>query len=446
MPPARVLILMDCFCPYHGLYLARGAFAYPDTAVVFCLSDYLRAYLQATDPDDQWYHARLPDETNVEDWKAGLLGAEIVGVYCESDSGLADAERLRALLSTQCRDDPTIDEARRHKFLMNERVAEAGLATAEQRQCLSLKEAEDFAKDRIEQGGRVVVKPHRGVATESVFLCDSLESLATAWQSIIGSKIYGSAEDHDSVLVQEFLSGTEYAVDVVSRDGQHKIAAIWRYDKRPANGAPFCYYQTKLVDMESDPAVAAIAEYIGKTLSALGIKWGLSHNEVIVTEDRGPVLVEVNCRQHNMDFLPLTMNCIGYNALDMTLDALLGDQDDWDSYPDLPFLRATGCMVHLVSSAAGKLVKVNHFEDISQLESVRALEIYDQFTHEGEEIAPTIDIKTDAGWAHLIHEDPEELDRDYRQIVEWMPTLFDVEAEPVAVAVLQEEAQASQSE
>lgn len=39
--------------------------------------------------------------------------------------------------------------------------------------------------------------------------------------------------------VQEYLQGTEYVVDSVSYDGEHRVTAFWKYDKRRANGAQF---------------------------------------------------------------------------------------------------------------------------------------------------------------------------------------------------------------
>ena len=50
----------------------------------------------------------------------------------------------------------------------------------------------------------------------------------------------------NAVLVQEWIEGVEYAVDTVSRDGEHKVTAMWRYDKRPVNGGPFVYFCTEL--------------------------------------------------------------------------------------------------------------------------------------------------------------------------------------------------------
>ena len=77
---------------------------------------------------------------------------------------------------------------------------------------------------------------------------------------------------NESVLVQEFLVGKEYVIDKVrpppcgrarllldpcpplplhpsqvSRDGVHKLVAIWEYDKRSVNGANFVYYGMRLM-------------------------------------------------------------------------------------------------------------------------------------------------------------------------------------------------------
>ena len=45
-------------------------------------------------------------------------------------------------------------------------------------------------------------------------------------------QLNGLGQLNDGALCQEFLSGTEFVVDGVSRDGVYKITAIWEYDKR----------------------------------------------------------------------------------------------------------------------------------------------------------------------------------------------------------------------
>ena len=434
-PPTRALILMDSFCPYHGLYMASTVRQfYPGVMVVHLLSDYLRGFLEMNEPENngQWEAARIPTgEAEINEWKSRIgKDVELVGVYCESDSGLADAEKVRQTLGVSCQDDPVVLEDRRNKYLMNERVAKmTGLPVVRQKMCTTLEQAKEFANDLFDRGIRAVVKPHRGVATESVFLCETTNQVVNAWDAIIGTSIYAEVGKHNSVLVQEHLVGTEYAVDMVARDGDYKAAAIWRYDKGRVNDAPFCYFRTQLVDDRNDSAetIRAVVEYVQASLTALGVRWGQSHSEVIVTRDRGPVLVEVNCRQHNMDFAPLTMLCIGYSAWEMTLDAFLENDKVWETIPKLPQLRNAGCMVHLVNYATGKLSGVNHLEDIEKLESILDMEIYPRYFTPGAEIVPTTDIRTDAGWVQLASDDAQQVEQDYRKIVEWMPTMFEVE-------------------
>jgi predicted ATP-grasp superfamily ATP-dependent carboligase len=276
-----------------------------------------------------------------------------------------------------------------------------------------------------------IVKPIRGVASEQVYLCPDLPSVEKAFHQIYGTTVFGSpGQSHDTVLVQEFAYGTEYALDTVSRDGQHKVAALWRYDKRPANGASFVYHATELIEANESELARTVCDYAMAALDALDLKWGTTHTEVILTTD-GPRLVEVNCRQHNMDFAPLTMAGIGYNVMDMLLESYLGGGPIetvhvWDDFPTLPSIRAHAAMVHLVNHASGKLVGINGeaLNEIQRLESVLELKVYPSFLEMGNHISPTVDIRSDAGWVQLINDDEEAFQRDYNRILELMPTLF----------------------
>lgn len=469
--PKQCLVLMDCFCPYFGLFMASRAKEIYGVATVMVLSEYMKGYFSKQQPDEwrHWLPMAIPADINA--WRERLLPCEeIVAVHCESDSGLADAERLALSLGAQCHNGPP-NEARRDKFLMNQVAAAYGLPVVKQKLCHTLTEALDFANELLKSSSiagreehknintqldtgllgrgnnipeqkkkaRCIVKPTRGVASENIHLCEDPDSVRQAYEIIKGSTVFGAAsERHQAVLVQEFAAGTEYAVDVISKNGEHKVAALWRYDKRAANGAPFCYYATELVDATRSAVGSMVCDYAKECLTAVGIKWGISHNEIIVTPD-GPRLVEVNCRQHNMDFAPITMACIGYNAFDMLLAAYLGGQPvhayppsgesqrlDWDSLPDVPSLRAHGAMVHLVNSVNGTLteVKVQHLNEIQNMESVLEIEVYPDFLDVGGTIFPTVDIRSDAGWVQLINDDPSVFQRDYNRIVELMPHLF----------------------
>jgi hypothetical protein len=471
---------MDKFCPYFGFYMSRRCCEAYGVAAINVFSNYMTTYFQKEHPElMEPKIMRMPSEDQFEAWLAQLPVDEIVGIICETDSGLADAERLGVMLKLKNHDG--INEARRHKFLMVEEVGKAGLEVVRQKLCFSSEEAVEFAKELglaedahqevhqqevyaarkdaesasnsgslgmgtnsliSNENPMCIVKPVRGCASDNVYLCKKLRDVKDSFGLIHGSTIFGSPEmKHDSVLVQEFAYGTEYAIDIVSKDGDHKVAALWRYDKRPANGASFVYHATEVIDADNEVG-RTVCDYAKRSLDSLGVQWGLSHTEVILGKDMVPRLVEVNCRQHNMDFAPLTMACIGYNALDMTLSAYLGGNDestypsgeeftrlDWDSLPDLPVTRAYGAVVHLVNFANGILVSVNEdaLNEIHQMESVLAMEIYPSFLEVGSPIIPTVDIRTDAGWVQIINDDKEAFQQDYERIVELMPTLFIVE-------------------
>ena len=119
--------------------------------------------------------------------------------------------------------------------------------------------------------------------------------------------------------MQEFLAGKEYVIDKVSLDGEHKLTAIWQYDKRAANGTNFVYFGMKLVSSHSAMAQSMVA-YSSQVLDALGIKQGPSHMEVmwIGTPDDGyPCLVEVGSRCHGGEgaWLTVAQECVGYTQV-----------------------------------------------------------------------------------------------------------------------------------
>lgn len=171
-----------------------------------------------------------------------------------------------------------------------------------------------------------VVKPNQSAGSDHIYLCETLEEANTAFHAIHG-QINGLGQINDGVLCQEFLQGTEYAVDGVSRDGVYKVVAVWEYDKRSVNGANFVYFGMTLRD-PSDPKVRAVVDYAKEVVKGLKIYQGPSHVEIIcesqgslvgpdglVTGHRqfSPCLVEVGMRCHGGEatWLPVVMECVG---------------------------------------------------------------------------------------------------------------------------------------
>ena len=68
---------------------------------------------------------------------------------------------------------------------------------------------------------------------------------------------------------------------------------------------------------------------------------------------------------------------------------------------------------------------MNHLERIGSMSSVVQAELYDHF-REGNVIEKTMDIRTDAGWLHMMNEDEEVLWAEYEEVVKLMETMFEV--------------------
>ena len=98
---------------------------------------------------------------------------------------------------------------------------------------------------------------------------------------MIGKK-NGLGLTNSLVLVQEYLTGTEYVVDMVSLEGVHKAVAVWEYDRRSVNGAGFVCFGQRLMCTD-EPIVDALVDYQTRVLDALGILNGpVLHNTVII--------------------------------------------------------------------------------------------------------------------------------------------------------------------
>ena len=86
--------------------------------------------------------------------------------------------------------------------------------------------------------------------------------------------------------MQEFLRGIEYVVDSVSSGGDHRVAAIWRYDRRAINGAGFVLNGQRLLAPE-EPEAAKLRAYAFNVLDALEFQHGPSHMEVKLCPNPG---------------------------------------------------------------------------------------------------------------------------------------------------------------
>ncbi len=258
----------------------------------------------------------------------------------------------------------------------------------------------------------VVAKPVASAASDSVFFCADASVLADAVGAIM-SRENVLCRHNDAALVQEFLSGTEYVVNTVSRQGHHHVAEVWRYAKRRVPPAALVYDYEEPVPA-GDPAVAVIADYLGRALTALGVRNGPAHSEVMLTS-RGPVLLETGARLPGMMLPAVMAEYFELSQVDLTVRAMT-DPACFDAICDSPYAtRGVLRNVFLISPRAGTLARDDQFRLLAQLPCFAGMSVS---ARSGSILPRTVDLGSSPGYVYLIADRLDEITASHNRIRE----------------------------
>lgn len=325
-------------------------------------------------------------------------------VITGGETGVELADRLGELLGV-ANNGTALSAARRDKSLQHEVVRAAGLRTSRQ---LVVTDEQKLRAWHAEIGGRVVVKPVRSAGNDGVTFCATPEESVAAYRAILGStNIF--AQSNDAVVAQEYLVGTEYAVNTVSSHGRHRITDAWRYAKMTVNG---------VVDRHagafSAPAaeLGEIADYARAVLDALGVEHGPAHLEIMDTPE-GPCLVEAGIRLCGGGASHYAMLAGGESQLEWTVDAYLRPVRFAQRYRRPHEIRKHVAMAYLTSPVTGIL------DDYPLLDQVRALPSFHR-EHlgvlPGQHLPRTVDDATEPLMIGLAHPVAQVVADDFRAV------------------------------
>ncbi len=179
-------------------------------------------------------------------------------------------------------------------------MREAGVPTAAYGSFEDVRAAEAFIDA---QPGDVVVKADGLCAGKGVVVTSSHDEAKAAVRRMLGERQFGDAGAR--VVVEERLAGRECSLMALT-DGErfamlasaedHKT--VFDGDRGPNTGGMGAYSPSPLLD---DAQVARIGETIFaptlRALSAAGCRFrGLLYGGLMLTPDRGPMVIEFNCR------------------------------------------------------------------------------------------------------------------------------------------------------
>lgn len=246
---------------------------------------------------------RIKDFDSIEEIAAiaadlALRGAEISRIVSFTEFSQFGAGYLGVLLGLS--DDPMQHVAFRDKRLMKDRVRRAGVPAAAWATLADPSDEADVAAVRERLAFPVVIKPVAGSGAIGTVRVDRPEELDRVLRDIEPDPHLKSHQ----LAVEEFVSGREYHVDALWRDGEAHYLIISAYyrprmavlDKDPAAGdTP--RDGSYVVNEEDAPDLhRRMRELHRKVNGALGITDGPTHLEVFERPDGELVFSEIASR------------------------------------------------------------------------------------------------------------------------------------------------------
>lgn len=314
--------------------------------------------------------------------------------------------------------------ARRNKWVMHKAMRRAGLRTMREKVVSSWDEAQTYLKTwspPLSPENPCVFKILQGSGGDGTVQVDSMEQAFNIFDKLVGSTD-ATADVNTQVLIQEFLVGKEYAIDSVSRDGIHKVVAVWMEDFRPANGIFDQYFGFKLMNPDH-PKIKAIINYGTQILEATGLENGAANTEIKwLDNEEVPCLMEINARWAGInwgDGLTVEDVCVGKNIIEAAFESYL-DQDAFDSWPVVRPILQHGGVIFTINYQAGILKAIPGLEAAKKMPSYYDSDIDSAqglAGMKGKELALTTPNSIPVCIA-LVSKDPHVIDADYDRLIQ----------------------------
>ncbi|WP_274563196.1 ATP-grasp domain-containing protein [Streptomyces spiramyceticus] len=202
------------------------------------------------------------------------------------------------------------------KHAMRERLREAGVEDTAAGRAYGEADLLAFGESA---GYPFIVKPTAGTASFGVTLVHSPEEAAAAYRTATGD-FPGIARL--GVLAEQYHSGPQYSVEAFSEAAEHVVVAITRKYSDPKNMVELGH----VLPAPLEPATQeAIGDHVGRVLDALGVEFGPTHTEIVLTAD-GPRIIETHLRVGGDEIFNLTKDAVGVDMIDFQTRQAFGDK------------------------------------------------------------------------------------------------------------------------
>lgn len=307
----------------------------------------------------------LPDDATDDDWRQAArwlhetLPIDRIAVFGDKDQ---DRWALLAADLGLPGPEPSTVEAVRDKLVMRQRLRAAGVCDVPARVARDAAEVLAFGR---EHGYPLVCKPLCGSASRGVARVSSPAAAEAGWG-------WAGAAQLGPVLVEPYLDGTEYSVEVVSEAGEHLVVTVTQKHKEQEHFVELGH----VVPAPLQPGLRArVGETVRAALTALGVHDAVTHTEVMVSSDRVR-LIETHLRVGGDSISELVRAALGVDLTDCQARLALG-------WPTLDGVRAAlresphrGAAVWFgKTDQAGTVAAVHGVDEARLIPGVQAIEV-----------------------------------------------------------------------
>ncbi|MNR87453.1 hypothetical protein D3C86_352790 [compost metagenome] len=360
------------------------------------------------------YAAKIRASDFLEIYEDGLELVETLrrhdpmAVIAGAESGVELADRLAAALTPELANVSALSRARRHKGLMQEALAKAGLPVIRTLNAATAEEVTAWLANQNLEDAPLILKPAASAGSDNVHHIPPGGDWKAAFDLILASRTKLRAEANETVIVQEQVFGTEFAVDTVSADGEHVLAHLIRYSKTSAGDRMTVFDHTEFLPFDPEQHGELLA-YIRKALDAVGIRWGAAHSEAMLTPD-GPRLIEVGARTCGGPVLGFSRVATGSSQMERVVEAYVDREILTRTYD----FKQTVVPVFLIAPVSGILRNVEELTRLRQLPTHLSTHMW---LSNGDHVQRTVDFDTALGIVALAG-DRDAVFSDYLRVRE----------------------------
>ena len=325
------------------------------------------------------------------------------GVVTNSEPAFLSMAHAAEILGLRCM---SVDDTKlyKNKFLMREFCHAHGILSPRYKCCKNVEEALDFFNE-IQK--KCIIKPLDNSASRGVFSVNSEKDIKLHFDQCITA----SSADNPAIIIEEYITGTEFTIDGIMTPKGHRSLAIsekkhYEYNENVAYQLLFDnkneYFDYDLLRKENDHLV-----------DLTGIPFGLTHAEYKYSNGRF-FLIEIQARGGGnyiaTDIVPFISGVDSYKE---QLKWAVGEEVDADySYEKL----SSRCAVLHFFDVPGKGGVVKEIKGLDFLDSLSEQVMYHLNFKVGDTIQQTINDSTRIGWYILKSPNRTDLDEMIRTI------------------------------